>query len=138
MPGEDWEKTPTLGQALRTGGPHLIKGQIPAATDGDAMANILITRGAEPTRIVTGHGAVPLPESGSVIDAVGKGIGNCEVRPADPRSGHLLGKTNLQAIVAGVGDIPEFREIGKTTGCIGICIRTRVSKIVNASGVSRR
>ena len=46
-PSDDWEQAPTLGKTLGRRAGEAVKGQVPSAAEGDAIANVLIAGGAE-------------------------------------------------------------------------------------------
>src|ERR1700730_6978568 len=110
-PGNDREQAPAFCQALRARIPGVLKGQIPAATEGNAIAYVRVARSSEEVRLEGRHGAIPLTETGNVVDIVRVGIAQSEVRPAKKASvADLLGQTRLQAVVARLGEVSELRE----------------------------
>src|SRR5262249_46012374 len=133
-PGDDREKAPALRQPFWSGLPCLVEWQVPSAAQGDAVADVLIARSAEQARVIRRHLRVSLLETRNIIDRVCQGIGQSEVSsPEETAMRNLLGQAGLQAVIAGLGEIPEFRYAGKTAGRVRIHARTGVAAAIDTA-----
>src|ERR1700681_992088 len=87
-PRNDGIETPTLCKALGPRGPRPVKGQVPAAAEGDAVTQVEIRRSAKQAGIVSRNlaGAGSGAEAGRVVNGVRVGITEYEVSSADAAS----------------------------------------------------
>src|SRR5262245_20013464 len=136
-PGDNRKDAPALSQPLRTGIPRPVEGQVPSTAERDAVADVLVTRSAETARRISRNRRVSLPEARDVVNRVSQGIGQSEIgSPEKAVIRNLFSQTRLQAVIAGLSEILEFRYSSKAASRVRICARRRVSIFIHASGIA--
>jgi hypothetical protein len=79
------------------------------------MPDIKVGRATELLWIVKGHLFATFLKARAVVDAVGIRVGECKVGIAEEAViREALLKAGLQAVVAGIRDVPEFGRIAKS------------------------
>src|SRR6202034_3583611 len=95
-PGENREKSPSLGEALWARLPHAVERKLPRAAESDAVADVRVARCAIKLGIVRRHLVAALPEAGGVIDTVPVGVGKREIDVPCGRVADLFGQAHVQ------------------------------------------